>query len=119
MSDDPPVQLKPRLAISIDQAQAMVDRVAPRSRVLGIIELHGGEMSTIFEIALADAANCILKVYPPQLQWKMAKEVYIFKLLRNAGTTVPRTRASKIYLPDARRRVPDAVRPSSPSRLTA
>ncbi|MGF6308971.1 hypothetical protein ABIB82_002976 [Bradyrhizobium sp. i1.8.4] len=42
MSDDPPPQLKPRLAISLDQALAIIDRVAPRSRVASITELRGG-----------------------------------------------------------------------------
>ncbi|MGY4479123.1 hypothetical protein [Bradyrhizobium sp. USDA 3364] len=77
MSDDPPLQLKPRLAISIDQAQAIVSRVAPRAVVCNVIELRGGEISTIVEIALVDAPSYILKVYPAQLQWKMAKEVYV------------------------------------------
>ncbi|GIQ77874.1 phosphotransferase family protein [Bradyrhizobium sp. RD5-C2] len=90
MSDDPPLQLKPRLAISIDQAQAIIDRVAPRRRVAGITELRGGEISTILEIVLADAPNRILKVYPAQLHWKMAKEVYVHGLLRDADIPVPR-----------------------------
>ena len=90
MSDDPPLQLKPRLAISIDQAQAIVDRVAPGSRVAGITELRGGEISTILEIVLADAPNCILKVYPAELHWKMAKEVYVLGRLRGVDIPVPR-----------------------------
>jgi len=89
MSTDP-LQLKPRLTISIDQAQAIIDRAISHARVLGVAELRGGEMSTIFEIALADAPACILKVYPSQLQWKMAKEVHVLGLLRDFGTTVPR-----------------------------
>ncbi|MGY3137812.1 hypothetical protein ACVMIH_001277 [Bradyrhizobium sp. USDA 4503] len=89
MSDDPPLQLKPRLAISIDQAQAIIDRVAPGARVAGITELRGGEISTILEITRADAPSCILKVYPAQLQWKMAKEVYVLGLLRDAGIAIP------------------------------
>ncbi|GEC54871.1 aminoglycoside phosphotransferase (APT) family kinase protein [Bradyrhizobium japonicum] len=90
MSDDPPLQLKPRLEISIDQAQAIIDRVAPGSPVAAITELHGGEISTILEITRADAPSCILKVYPAQLQWKMAKEVYVLGLVRDAGIAIPR-----------------------------
>ncbi|MBR1160725.1 phosphotransferase family protein [Bradyrhizobium elkanii] len=90
MSDDPPPQLKPRLAISTDQAQAIIDRVAPGSRVAGITELRGGEISTILEITRAGAPSCILKVYPAQLQWKMAKEVHVLGLLRDASIAIPR-----------------------------
>ena len=90
MPDDAPSPLKPRLAISIDQAEAIAARAAPRSPVLGITELHGGEISAVFEIALANAPSCVLKVYPASLQWKMAKEVYVVGLLRGVSTPVPR-----------------------------
>ncbi|WP_076859827.1 phosphotransferase family protein [Bradyrhizobium mercantei] len=90
MSNDPPLQLKPRLAISIDQAQAIVSRVGPRTAVRDVIELRGGEISTILEIALVDAPGYILKVYPAQLQWKMAKEVHVLGLLRDVDIPVPR-----------------------------
>ncbi|GKQ51107.1 phosphotransferase family protein [Bradyrhizobium sp. Ce-3] len=90
MSDDPPLQLKPRLAISIDQAQAIVSRAAAGARVRDVIELRGGEISTILEIALVDAPNCILKVYPAELHWKMAKEVHVLGLLRDVDIPVPR-----------------------------
>ncbi|WP_407170318.1 phosphotransferase family protein [Bradyrhizobium sp. ORS 111] len=90
MSDDPPLRLKPRLAVSRDQAQAIVDRALTGSTVLGIAELRGGEISTIFDITLADAPACIMKVYPASLHWKMAKEVYVLGLLRDIGPAVPR-----------------------------
>ncbi|MBR0895212.1 aminoglycoside phosphotransferase family protein [Bradyrhizobium tropiciagri] len=90
MSDDPPLELKPRLAISIDQAQAIIDRAVPGSRVVNVTELRGGEISTILEIVLADAPGCILKVYPQQLHWKMAKEVHVLGLLRDVDIPIPR-----------------------------
>lgn len=89
MPETEPKQLKPRLAISIDQAQAIVGRGVPGSSVIGITELHGGEISAVFEITLANARSCILKVYPASLQWKMAKEVYVVGLLRHVSTPVP------------------------------
>jgi len=88
-SDDPPIQLKPRLTISVDQAQLMVRRMDPHAEVVGITELHGGKISTILEIALKDAPSCILKIYPESLQWKMAKAVHVLGLLRDLGTTIP------------------------------
>ncbi len=90
MADDPPLQLKPRLTISIEQAQAIVSSIAPHATVSDVIELRGGEISTILEIVLADAPNCILKAYPTQLQWKMAKEVHVLGLLRDVAIPVPR-----------------------------
>jgi len=102
MSNEAPLQLKPRLAISIDQTQAIVRRMSPQASVLGVTELRGGEISTVLEIALAEAPACILKIYPDQLQWKMAKEVYVLGLLRELGTTIPR-----ILLADDTRSVVD------------
>jgi aminoglycoside phosphotransferase (APT) family kinase protein len=90
MTDETPLMLKPRLTISVDQAQAIIHRIAPHSSVLAITELHGGELATVQEITLADAPACILKIYPASLQWKMAKEVYVLGLLRDLGTAVPR-----------------------------
>jgi hypothetical protein len=49
MSDEP-TQLKPRLEIARDQAQSIIDRVAPRSSVLGITELQGGQSLTNAEL---------------------------------------------------------------------
>jgi len=90
MPDEPPVSLRPRLAISVDQAQAIVGRGVPGASALGITELYGGEISTVFEVTLGDARSCILKVYPASMQWKMAKEVHVLGLLRNVSTPVPR-----------------------------
>jgi aminoglycoside phosphotransferase (APT) family kinase protein len=102
MSSGRPLQLKPRLAISVDQAQAIVRRMSPHASVLGLTELHGGEISTVLEIELADAPACILKAYPESLQWKMAKEVYVLGLLQDLGTAIP-----KILLADDTRSVID------------
>lgn len=102
MPDDLSLQLKPRLTISVDQAQSITRRIAPHASVLGITELHGGEIGTVLEIALTDAPACILKVYPESLQWKMAKEVYVLGLLEDLGAVVP-----KILLADDTRALTD------------
>ncbi|WP_249147188.1 aminoglycoside phosphotransferase family protein [Bradyrhizobium sp. AUGA SZCCT0177] len=90
MPDNAPTPLKPRLAISIDQARAITGRLAPHSSVVGATELRGGEISAIFEITLADASSYILKIYPASMAWKMAKEVHVLDLLRGISTPVPR-----------------------------
>jgi len=101
MSNDRPLELKPRLAISIDRVRAIVRQVSSQE-VRDVTELHGGEISTVLEISLADAPACILKIYPASLQWKMAKEVYVLGLLRDLGVAIP-----KILLADETRSVID------------
>ncbi|WFU68475.1 aminoglycoside phosphotransferase family protein [Bradyrhizobium sp. CB2312] len=90
MTGDAPLRLKPQLTISVDQAQSIIRRMSPRASVRGVTELHGGEISTVLELTLADAPACILKVYPESLQWKMAKEVYVLGLLRGVGAAIPK-----------------------------
>jgi hypothetical protein len=102
MTDDGLLVPKPRPAISVDQVQSIVRRAIPEASVLGITELHGGEMSTVLEISPVDAPACIVKAYPASLQWKMAKEVYVLGLLRDVGIAVPR-----IHLADDTRSVID------------
>lgn len=51
------VFLKPDLALSQAQAQAIVDRVAPGRRVQRLSPLLSGEIGAVFEIALADATT--------------------------------------------------------------
>ncbi|WP_407112061.1 phosphotransferase family protein [Bradyrhizobium sp. LMG 9283] len=89
MSNDPPLQLKPRLTISVDQVQAIIRRMFPHASVLDVTELHGGEIGTVLEIVLTGLPAHILKAYPASLQWKMAKEVYVLGLLRDVDVTVP------------------------------
>ncbi|UWU89483.1 phosphotransferase family protein [Bradyrhizobium sp. CB1015] len=101
MSNDPPLQLKPRLAISVDQVQSIIRRVSPQASVLDVAELHGGEIGTVLEIVLADSPACILKAYPASLQWKMAKEVYVLELLRDVDVAVPKI----LFADDTRRAI--------------
>jgi aminoglycoside phosphotransferase (APT) family kinase protein len=75
------VTLKPTLAISHAQAQALVDRVAPGRSVLRLSAVLAGEIGAVFEIAFVDGPPLILKVYPEALHWKMRKEVRVASLL--------------------------------------
>lgn len=76
------VLLKPTLAISPAQAQAIVDRVAPGRRLSRLSALLSGEIGAVFEIELADGPPAlVLKVYPEVLHWKMRKEVLVAGLL--------------------------------------
>lgn len=102
MTHDASPVLKPRLAISVDQAQSIIRRSASDASVLGITELHGGEIGTVLEVTLANAPACILKIYPASLQWKMAKEVYVLGLLQHLGAAAP-----KILLADDTRTLID------------
>jgi aminoglycoside phosphotransferase (APT) family kinase protein len=76
------VTLKPSLAVTDAQAQAIVDRVVPGRRLARLSELLAGEISAVFEIELADGPPAfVLKVYPEALHWKMRKEMRIAALL--------------------------------------
>jgi aminoglycoside phosphotransferase (APT) family kinase protein len=85
------VTLKPALAVSDAQAQAIVDRVAPGRRLARVDELLAGEISAVFAIELADGPPAfVLKVYPETLHWKMQKEVSIARLLEGLHLPIPR-----------------------------
>ena len=85
------VTLKPSLAVTDAQAQALVDRVAPGRKLARIGELLAGEISAVFEIELAGGPPAfVLKVYPEALHWKMQKEVSIARLLAGQPLPIPR-----------------------------
>jgi hypothetical protein len=85
------VTLKPFLAITDAQAQAIVDRVAPGRRLARIDELLAGEISAVLEIELTDGPPAfVIKVYSEALHWKMQKEVSIACLLEGRPIPVPR-----------------------------
>jgi aminoglycoside phosphotransferase (APT) family kinase protein len=85
------VTLKPALAVSDAQAQAIVDRVAPGRRLARIGELLAGEISAVFAIELANGPPAlVLKVYPETLHWKMQKEVGIARRLEGLPLPIPR-----------------------------
>jgi len=86
------VTLKPSLAISNAQAQAIVDRVAPGRKVARLDALMAGEISAVFEIGLADGLPAyVLKVYPEVLHWKMQKEILVARLIEGkVGVPTPR-----------------------------
>jgi aminoglycoside phosphotransferase (APT) family kinase protein len=76
--------LKPDLAISCDQAQAIVNRIAEPRTVARVTTLHGGELCAVYEISLTEGSpSLVLKVYPDALQWKMQKEVSVARLLQD------------------------------------
>jgi len=86
------VTLKPPLAVTDAQAQAIVDRVASGRCLARIGELLAGGISAVFEIELADGPPAfVLKVYPETLHWKMRKEMRIADLL-NGRLSVPTPR---------------------------
>lgn len=86
------VKLKPALAVSQDQAQAIVDRVAPGRHMACVSEMRQGEISAVFEIALADGPPAfVLKVYPDSMRWKMQKEITVSRLMEGRlSVPVPR-----------------------------
>jgi len=92
LTDSPRETLRPDIAMSCAQAQAIVDRVAEGRTVARVSTLHGGEISAVYEIGFSDTSPAlVLKVYPDTLQWKMQKEVTVLALLQQRlSVPVPR-----------------------------
>ena len=84
--------VKPDIAVSLAEAQAIVDRVGDGQRVAQVSELVGGHIGAIYEIGLMDGQpSLVLKVYPESLHWKMKKEVNVCALLSGRlSAAVPR-----------------------------
>ncbi|MGY3482373.1 hypothetical protein ACVW1C_000256 [Bradyrhizobium sp. USDA 4011] len=59
MSGDAPLQLKPRLSVSIDQAQAIVNRAAPGATVRDVIALRDVDIP-VPRILLADDTRSVI-----------------------------------------------------------
>jgi aminoglycoside phosphotransferase (APT) family kinase protein len=92
LARDARTTVKPDIAVSLAQAQAIVDRVVDGQTVAQVSELQGGAISAIYEIGLmGDAPSFVLKVYPESLHWKMQKEVNVCALLSGRlSVPVPR-----------------------------
>ena len=84
--------VKPDVAVSLAEAQAIVDRVGDGQAVAQVSKLHGGAIGAIYAIDLAGGApSLVLKVYPESLHWKMQKEVNVCALLSGKlSAPVPR-----------------------------
>jgi aminoglycoside phosphotransferase (APT) family kinase protein len=84
--------VKPDIAISPAQAQAIVERVTSDRTVARLSEIRGGHIGAVYEIGLTGGApSFVLKVYPETLHWKMQKEVNVCELLSaRLGVPVPR-----------------------------
>jgi aminoglycoside phosphotransferase (APT) family kinase protein len=72
-------------------AQTIMRRHRPSCVVEGLELLHGGNISTVYEIRCAKPDQpVILKIYPDTFHWKMEKEVYVYQLLgRAAALPIP------------------------------
>lgn len=90
------------IALSKDVAQSAVDKLGHGWRVTGVRPLAGGSKD-VFEIAIADAAPVVLKVYGDRSAFGLPKEEYVAGLIGNRfGTPTPRwllTDDSKVLLP--------------------
>ena len=84
--------VKPDSAISLAEAQAIVDRLGDGQAVAQVSKLQGGAIGAIYAIDMKGCApSLVLKVYPESLHWKMQKEVNVCALLSGKlSTPVPR-----------------------------
>lgn len=84
--------VKPELAITPAQAQALIGRVVEGCTVTAVTELHGGEIGAVYQVDFANQTSpLVLKVYPEALYWKMRKETNVCRQLAGRlGVPVPR-----------------------------
>jgi hygromycin-B 7''-O-kinase len=84
--------VKPEIAISVAQAQAIVDRAGSGRKVGQLSVLHGGEIGAVYEIRMTDGPpSLVLKIYPQSPPWKMQKEALVAAWLHSRlGVPVPR-----------------------------
>src|SRR5262245_14909704 len=85
-------QTKPELLLTAALAQAIMERIAPGLRVVDLVELHGGDISRVYEVKLAgEVPSLVIKIYPEVFHWKLAKEVSIYRrLAERPSLPVPR-----------------------------
>jgi len=84
--------MKPDFRLTPAEARAIVARLGPGMNVVGLSELHGGDISRVYEVKLArQAPSLIIKIYPQVFHWKLAKEVSIYRRLAECPSLpVPR-----------------------------
>ncbi|MDU1672032.1 MAG: phosphotransferase, partial [Bradyrhizobium sp.] len=95
-----PIVIKPDLAIDLATAGAVVARTGVDGQIAAISLLYGGEISAVYELALAGGLPpLVLKIYPDSMSWKMRKEARMLDLVRDR-LPVP---APRLHLADASR----------------
>jgi hygromycin-B 7''-O-kinase len=73
-------------ALTPAAAGALLREVLPGRRVARVVPRTGGELSSVYEVTLADAAPAVIvKVYAEAWRWKQAKEAHVYRLLRGHG----------------------------------
>jgi hypothetical protein len=84
--------IRPDLPVSVTTAQSIVDRAVTGRTVAAVSKIHGREIAAVYEVAFDPAhPRLVLKVYPDELHWKMAKEVSVIALIQDRlGVSVPR-----------------------------
>jgi aminoglycoside phosphotransferase (APT) family kinase protein len=88
---DPEQTAIPKIAIDLPLARKMLARVTPRTEPLAIERLGSdGFSGAIFFIDPASGPPLVIKVYPREPWWRMAKEFYVARLLSRApGVLAP------------------------------
>ncbi|MET7479099.1 aminoglycoside phosphotransferase family protein [Streptomyces sp. NPDC005648] len=67
-------------------AEELLHPLFPAEPVRETVPRTGGELSTIFEIRFAGAAEpVVIKIYDDRWRWKQEKEIYVYGLLRQHG----------------------------------
>jgi hypothetical protein len=73
-------------ALTPAAAEALLREILPGHPVAGIVPRTGGQLNSVYEVRLADAAPAVIvKVYAEAWRWKQAKEVHVYRLLHQHG----------------------------------
>jgi aminoglycoside phosphotransferase (APT) family kinase protein len=89
---DPAQTAIPDIRIDLRLARRIFARVSPSAVPIGIRRLaDGGHSGATFLADVASGPALVIKVYPNEPSWRMAKEVYVAGLLsRDSGVLAPR-----------------------------
>jgi len=72
------------------QTAGRIVALAGRSlRADSVTRLTGGASSAVFEVGTGDGTSVVVKLYSDLLHWKLQKELYVDRLLRERAVDVP------------------------------
>jgi hypothetical protein len=81
----------PAAAVDLPLARRMLANLTPPEVPIAIERLKSdGYSGAIFFVDVARGPPLVIKVYPRDPSWRMAKEVYVSDLLRRAPVLAPR-----------------------------
>ena len=83
---DPRLTTIPEVRVDLPLARRILARLEPPIEPVAIERVeHGGASGAIYFVATASESDLVVKVYPREPWWRMAKEFYVAGLMARAG----------------------------------